>query len=141
MSTMSRTLTSIILLIMLALMLIAASCQERQQTFGTLQGTVNIGPIWPVERPGENPPVPPQVFEGRKVVIYNKSKTRRLKMIDLTQIAQSSKASYSIQLRPGAYIVDINHIGIDSASGLPKKVEIKPAQTVIVDIDIDTGIR
>jgi len=141
MSTASKVLIPITLLVMIAQMLIASGCQEGQQTFGTLQGTVNIGPVWPVERPGENLPVPSQVFEGRKVIIYNGSQTRILKTIDLTQIAQSSKASYSVQLKPGTYIVDINHSGIDSTSGLPKKVEIKPAQIIIVDIDIDTGIR
>ena len=128
-------------LLFLAIMLTAVSCQDGQQTSGTLQGTINIGPIWPVERPGENPPVPQQVFEGRKVVVYNQSQTKIVKTIDLTQIAQSSKASYSTQLKPGRYVVDINHIGIDSASEVPKKVEIKPGQTVTVDIDIDTGIR
>jgi hypothetical protein len=44
-------------------------------------------------------------------------------------------------LKPGIYTVDINRIGMDSSSDVPKQVEIKPDVTVSLDIDIDTGIR
>jgi hypothetical protein len=136
-----RKLILIVLSISIALLLLGAGCQEGQQAPGTLQGTVSIGPIWPVERPGQNPPVSPKVFEARKIIVYNKSKTRVVETLDLTQIDQSAKGSYSVQLKPGEYIVDINRIGIDSSSEVPRKVEIESGQTDIVDIDIDTGIR
>ncbi|MEE9583710.1 MAG: hypothetical protein V3W01_03515 [Dehalococcoidales bacterium] len=41
----------------------------------------------------------------------------------------------------GTYTVDINYSGIDSSPDVPKKIEIKPGETVRVEIDIDTGIR
>jgi len=136
-----RVFVLITLSILLALMATGTSCQNGQQATGTLQGAVTIGPIWPVERPGENPPAPPQVFEARKVVIYNKLGTKIVKTIDLSQIGQSSTANYSTQLKPGKYVVDISHIGIDRSSEVPTRIEIKPDQTVVVDIEIDTGIR
>ena len=141
MNRIQRVLVLVVLSILLALMLVGSGCHDGQQVQGTLQGTITIGPIQPVERPGENPPVSPKVFEARKGIIYNKSKTRVVETLGLTQIGQSAKGSYSIQLKPGEYVVDINRIGIDSSSDVPKKVEIESGQTVIVDIDIDTGIR
>ena len=141
MSRFKQGITLTILAILTALILVGPACQDGQQVPGTLQGTVSIGPIQPVERPGENPPASPKVFEARKVIIYNKSKTRVVETLGLTQIGQSAKGSYSIQLKPGEYVVDINRIGIDSSPDVPKRIEIESGQTVIVDIDIDTGIR
>jgi hypothetical protein len=57
------------------------------------------------------------------------------------QINQSSSASFSVQLTPGQYVVDITHGGIDRSGEVPKKIEIKSGQTMIIDITIDTGIR
>jgi hypothetical protein len=67
----SRSIVIVILIILVAAILIISGCQNGQQSTGTLEGTVTIGPIWPVERIGENRPVPPQVFEARKVIVYN----------------------------------------------------------------------
>ena len=137
----SKSTGIVALVLLLATTLNVTGCQNVQQTPGTLEGTVAIGPIWPVERPGENRPIPPQVFESRKVIVYNESKTKALKTIDLVQIGQSSKAKFNVQLTPGQYVVDITHGGIDRSSEVPKKIEIKPGQKVVVDINIDTGIR
>jgi len=136
-----RELVLIVVSILPVLLFFGTGCQEGQQVPGRLQGTVTIGPIQPVERPGEKPPVSPKVFEARKVIIYNKSKAKVVETLGLTQIGQSARGSYSIQLEPGEYVVDINHIGIDSSSEVPRKVEIESGQTVTVNIDIDTGIR
>jgi hypothetical protein len=137
----SRSLAIVLLAILVALILTVTGCQNEQQTTGTLEGAVIIGPIWPVERLGENRPVPPQVFEARKIIVYNESKTKALKTIDLIQIGHSSKASFSVQLTPGQYVVDITHGGIDRSGEVPKKIEIQSGQMVVVDINIDTGIR
>ncbi len=137
----SRRFIIAALFVLMASALLGIGCQNEQIAPGTLEGTVTIGPIWPVERPGEKQPVPPQIFEARKVVIYNQSKTKAVKEVDLIQIGQSAKAKYSVQLKPGKYVVDINRGGIDNSSDVPKKIDIQSGQIVIVDIDIDTGIR
>jgi len=126
---------------MLVTGLIFSGCYDGNMSNGTLQGTVDIGPIWPVERPGENRPVPPQVFTTRKIVIYNESGQTIVEQVDITQINQSAKGSYKVQLRPGTYIADILKSGIDRSGILPAKVQIKPDQIVVLNIDIDTGIR
>lgn len=130
-----------VLIILLSAALMVAGCRNSPEAPGTLRGTVSIGPIWPVERPGENPPVPPQVFQGRKVIIYNKSQTQVLQTVNLLQIDATAEASYLVQLKPGSYTVDINRNGMDSSSEVPARVEIRSGETVIIDINIDTGIR
>ena len=107
-----------------------------EENSGILQGLVTIGPITPVERPGEKPPVPPEVYEARKIMVYDKSGRNLIQQIDI-----DSEGRYAAHLRPGTYTVDINHIGIDSSNDVPKQVEIQSGITMRLDIDIDTGIR
>ena len=107
-----------------------------EENSGILQGIVTIGPITPVEKPGERPPVPPEVYEARKIVVYDKSGKTLIRQVDI-----DSDGRYVTHLNPGIYTIDINHIGVDSSNDVPKQVEIQLGITTRVDIDIDTGIR
>ncbi|MFC1864287.1 META domain-containing protein [Chloroflexota bacterium] len=107
-----------------------------EENSGILQGLVRIGPITPVERPGEKPPIPPEVYEARKIMVYDKSGRNLIQQIDI-----DSAGRYVAHLNPGTYTVDINHIGMDSSDDIPKQVEIQSGITIRLDIDIDTGIR
>lgn len=104
--------------------------------FGILEGRVTIGPLTPVEKPGEQPPVPCEIYEARKIMVYDKSGNNLVAQIDI-----GCDGRYSTELKPGIYVVDINRIGIDSSSDVPRTVEIKSGEVVKLDIDIDTGIR
>ena len=127
---------------MIAILLVSAlSCTKKAELPGTLEGTVSIGPIWPVERPGETPPVSPEVFAARKIMVYDEQGKKLMETVDITQIGQGVEGRYSIQLKPGDYVVDINKAGIDHSAEVPRTVEIKTGQTVTLDISIDTGIR
>ena len=130
---MRRTLT---LLALATAGLLLAGCSGDSTSTGTLEGRVTIGPISPVEQPGEKPPAPPEVYEARKIMVYDSNGSRLIKEVNLGQ-----DGYYSTTLKPGTYTVDINHIGIDSSSDVPIKIEISPGETVSLDIDIDTGIR
>jgi hypothetical protein len=44
-----------------------------EENSGKLQGLVTIGPITPVKKLGEKPPIPPEVYEARKIMVYEKS--------------------------------------------------------------------
>jgi hypothetical protein len=48
---------------------------------------------------------------------------------------------YSFRLKPGIYIVDIHHVGIDRSPDMPETVTIHAGETVTLDISIDTGMR
>ena len=88
-------------------------------------------------REGEQEPtLPPGAFAGRAVVIFDVSGKR-----ELARVAIGSDGGFRIGLPEVVYQVDINHLGIDRAAGLPAQVQIRPGETTWLDIEIDTGIR
>ena len=116
--------------------LFLAACADGAGEPGRLEGKVTIGPIVPVERPGETYEVPCEVYEARKVMVYDHNHDKLVKQVDI-----DCNGHYSVALQPGEYVVDINRIGIDHSSEVPATVEITSGETVSLDIDIDTGIR
>lgn len=131
------------LLILLVLLgaVFAVSCCPGGPESVLLQGAVTIGPIWPVEQPGENPPVPPEVFSSRYLIIYDESSKRLVREVYFTQIDQSAMGYYTAQIAPGTYVIDINHLGVDTADNLPITITVTEDETVTIDVNIDTGIR
>ncbi len=103
---------------------------------GMLAGTVTIGPLSPVERPGITPTPAPEVYDARKIMVYDASGNKLIKEVSLNH-----DGTYSVNLNPGVYLVDIKHTGMDRSSDVPKTVEIKAGESVRLDISIDTGIR
>ena len=135
-----------ILLVLLAIGLLAGSAAGLSCCPGgpenvLLQGAVTIGPITPVEKEGECPPVPAEVFQERKLIIYDESGKNLVREVYFTQIGQGATGYYTAQIGPGTYVVDINHVGVDSAANLPVKITVTGDETVTIDVDIDTGIR
>ena len=117
------------------------ACQAGGAQIGLLQGSVSIGPIWPVETPGQTQPVPPEVFSTRKILIYDASGNNLVHEVSIYQIDQTANGYYAVQLETGTYTVDTNTMGIGGAGNLPKQITISPGETVTLNIDIDTGIR
>ena len=125
----------------LLVILLAVSCQPGGAESVLLQGAVTIGPISPVEKPGECPPVPPEVFSTRYLIIYDETGKNLVREVYFTQIDQSAMGYYTAQIAPGTYVIDIAHTGIDRADGLPVKITVSADETVTIDVNIDTGIR
>ncbi len=125
-----------ILIAVLILSVLLAGCSSGAQPPGILEGQVTIGPLTPVQKPGPPPPVPPEVYQARKIMVYDNSGKKLIQKIDI-----DNNGRYRVEVLPGTYVVDINRIGIDHSKDLPKTVEIKSGQTVTLNIDIDTGIR
>lgn len=112
-------------------------CAPRPQKVGTIEGHVTIGPLTPVVRVDEPTPTPnPEVYAAREVVIF-KADGKTI----YTRLKINPDGNYQSGLPIGTYVIDINHIGIDTAKDLPLKVEITENAVTRVDIDIDTGIR
>ena len=134
----------LVLLLVISVLLMgisAASCQPGGAESVLLQGSVTIGPIQPVEQPGENPPVPPEVFNSRYLIIYDESGKRLVREVYFTQIGRGATGYYTAQIAPGTYVIDINHLGMDRAANLPVTISVIADETVTIDVDIDTGIR
>ena len=115
--------------------------------YGILQGKVTIGPLCPVEPCKLPPEQVAQIYEARKVIIYEQSTKVKIAEFNLNQ-----NGEYSLSLKPGSYIVDItdaegNELSLDLSKRprigniIPKEVELKTGDKVILDFDIDTGIR
>jgi hypothetical protein len=125
----------VLFLILVVLMASLTACGEPAEP-GTLHGKVTIGPLQPVATPGEPAEVPCEVYEARKIMVYNKSGDKLVEQVDI-----DCDGRYSVKLEPGTYTVDINRIGVDFSKGLPAQVEIESGLTTRLDVDIDTGIR
>jgi len=111
-----------------------AGCKKEE---GWLTGRVTIGPLAPVAQAGVPEPTPdPAVYAARQVVVFNAKSGA-----EVLRTGIDTSGQYRVALPAGSYVVDINHAGIDTASGLPLTVEVRANEETRVDIAIDTGIR
>ncbi|HUS70177.1 MAG TPA: hypothetical protein VM075_05290 [Anaerolineae bacterium] len=125
------------MLLLVALMLLVSSCVPVPEQTGVLEGHVTIGPLVPVVREGEPEPTPgPKVYASRQIVIYAQDG-----QTEVARVQIDGQGNYRVELAVGTYVVDINHVGIDSAKELPRTVEIAAGQVTLLDVEIDTGIR
>lgn len=130
-----------ILLVGLAITLAFASgCAQGQDSAtsqkGSVEGKVTIAPLCPVEPCQISTDQKARIYGARKIVIYTQDRAAVVKEISLDE-----DGYYRTDLNPGYYVVDINRLGIDSSSAVPKEVGIEAGQIIRLDIDIDTGIR
>jgi len=117
--------------------MMTGACSQVAPKTGWLEGQVTIGPLIPVVREGESPPTPaPEVFESREIIVFKPNGTSEVMRVPLDDVGK-----FRSELPVGAYVVDINHIGIDFAKGYPKEVEIREGEITRLEVDIDTGIR
>jgi len=124
-----------LVVLMAALALAAAGCKRAANGF--LEGAVTVGPLTPVERmDAPSPTPPPEVYTSRALNVFKVDGVTLVKRVPF-----EPDGSYRVELPPGTYVVDIEHSGIDSASGLPTSTTIRSGETTRLDIDIDTGIR
>ena len=123
--------------VVLSLMLLLAPCAPPPRETGVLQGHVIIGPLVPVVREGEPEPTPaPEVYATRQMVIYAEDGRT-----EVTRVQIDAQGNYRVTLPMGAYVVDVNHVGIDVAKELPKTVEIAGGETTRLDMEVDTRLR
>jgi len=124
-----------ILLVIVALTM--GGCGPRSVATGTLEGTVTVGPLTPVQRESEPPPtVPPQVYTSRRLIISSADGGR-----EIARIQFAADGTYQATLPAGRYQVDLQPNGIDRANQLPAAVDIEADQITRLDVSIDTGIR
>ena len=76
------------------------------------------------------------MFADRKIVAHEADGETPVVQADIGPTGE-----YEVNLRPGEYVIDINHLGVDSADGFPQDVAIRSGQTTVLDASIDTGIR
>jgi hypothetical protein len=128
-----KDLKNIVVFLMLSTFFIVAGCTS---TMGRLEGTVSVGPLTPVERVGvPTPTPPPEVFTSRGIKLFNSLG------ILVKEVHFNADGTYSVELYPGKYRVELLSTGIEHATELPATVQIFSNQTTTLNISIDTGIR
>lgn len=129
----------------LALVTVLAACNgsssptdpAASQAHGRLSGTVTIGPNCPgPSTTTQACPTPPDAYAARKILVYDATKTKLLFTVDI-----DSQGLYTILLVPGMYTVDFRGSGADRTGDLPQVVTIVANGTVVLNVNIDTGIR
>ena len=124
-------------LLLVAMIVLSASCTPVPEEEGILEGHVTIGPLVPVVQDGGPEPTPaPDVCAGRQIVIYAQDG-----QTEITRVQIAARGNYRVTLPVGTYVVDINRLGIDRGIELPKTVRIVGGQTTRLDVEVDTGIR
>ncbi|NND79302.1 MAG: hypothetical protein HKP42_11595 [Maribacter sp.] len=104
---------------------------------GLLTGTITIGPLCPVETFPPDPNCQPTeaTFKAWPIGVWTADKQTKL-----GQLEPAMDGSYNFELSEGTYLIDleIQHL---FGTTLPETIKIRPDETVILNIDIDTGIR
>jgi hypothetical protein len=119
------------------MLLFASACSLASPEVGVLEGHVTIGPLVPAVQVGVPEPTPaPEVYAARQILVFGEAGDREVARFEI-----DAQGNFGGELPEGRYLVDINRIGIDSAAGYPRIVEIVAGQVTRVDVDIDTGIR
>ena len=151
-----------LLFIAIMSVILMSSCSDQENTIleisepdseilepsnGVVQGKVTIGPLCPVE-PCKLPPEQiAKIYQARKVIVYEQPAK-----IKAAEMNLNPNGEYSFSLKQGQYIIDItdalgNELPLDVSqrprlgSAIPKEVRLKAGEKVVVDFDIDTGIR
>ena len=126
--------------LLLFAVLLNCSCDQQQMQIvekGFLEGKVTIGPLCPVETVPPDPACQPSqdTYDAWPIVIWTAVKKTKIATID-----PDLDGNYLIDLPKGSYLVDLDKQHRFNKS-LPALIIIKPNETSLLNIDIDTGIR
>jgi len=128
------------ILVFLAGLLLFSGCDKQANLEnGFLEGTISIGPICPVET---DPPAPgclptAETYKAYPVYVCTPDGSKKIALI-----SPALDGTFKTELAPGNYLIILDKVQIKiGGSNLPQEVTIKPLETTVISIDIDTGIR
>ena len=127
-------------ILLLFAVLLNWSCDQQQMQIvekGFLEGKVTIGPLCPVETVPPDPACLPSqdTYNAWPIVIWTADKKTKIAAID-----PDLNGNYLVDLPIGNYLIDLDKQHRFNMS-LPALIIIKPYETSLLNIDIDTGIR
>jgi hypothetical protein len=106
---------------------------QRTQT-GVIEGKVTIGPFSPVES-SSGSTVPPGTYSSRSIVL-------KPWLGETIYVPLNEDGFFHAEVKAGSYQVTLSDcVFLGCSSSLPRDVVVKPGETTIMHIDIDTGIR
>jgi len=130
-----RSYRRIVSVVAVGLMLVTAISilLQRTQT-GVIEGKVTIGPFSPVEPP-TGPTVPPGTYSSRSLIL-------KPWLGKTVYVPLDEDGFFHAEVNAGSYQVTLSNCTfLGCSSSLPRTVEVKPGETTVLNIDIDTGIR
>lgn len=105
---------------------------------GTITGTVDIGPICPIE------PCPVSVanpYLSRKIILQRREDSKGAADVPI-YIALNSDGTFREDVPADIYTLTLSDCNFQACRfALPKTVEVQSGQMATVDIHIDTGVR
>lgn len=119
--------------------LIAAGCTQISGNSGTIIGQVTIGPLQPVQRVGDIEPTPsPEMYAAWQIVVYTEDLRREIARTEIT-----SDGLYQIDLPVSSYAVTAEPVRNNGGPGGSEVyfVEVTKDEVLVLNLDIDTGIR
>lgn len=99
---------------------------------GVLEGKVSIVSQ---SLDGIDQPYPPEVYQPRKIVVYNIDRTVFIRQVDIDEYGY-----YRVELSPGTYVIDINYFQYDTSDVVPRKLNIEAGKAYMFDIGFDTEL-
>lgn len=107
------------------------------KTYGTLAGKVSIGPNCPVERVDMPCPASSEAYASREFLVLSSDQKQTI-----ASFHANANGNYSVSLPASNYVVVSAQTGMGYLSkDLPHTVTLESGKTVILNIDVDTGIR
>ena len=128
------------ILLFLLVLAVFASCDDKKTNgSGFLKGTISIGPLCPVERIPPDPACSPtaETYKAYQVDVYSSDGVNKV-----AELNPSLDGSFLTGLPAGNYKINLEK-GILSIGGsnLPLEITIESNDTILINIEIDTGIR
>lgn len=123
----------IILAIVAAMFLMASSCSFMQADKDTgIKGTVTIGPINPVSKPGEPDSIP---YPDASFIVRSLSSGKKIKGIS------DKDGEFKVLVPEGRYIIESESEGMQLPFLKPIEVEVVKGSFTEVTVGFDSGIR
>ncbi len=130
----------ILLICVIPVLTLGIACNNEQNRIignGFLEGKVSIGPLCPVEMFPPDPACQPteETYKNWPIAVWTTDQKTKL-----VQIQPKLDGTYIIELPEGMFLVDleVQHM---FDKNLPATVNIKPGETAMLNIEINTGIR
>lgn len=134
----SHSILAMLMLIVSVLVLTGCSSQNSPVLkSGVVSGNITIDPLCPVQIIPPDPNCLPtqETYNAWPIAIWTADKKTKIGLIQ-----PKLDGTYEFELLEGNYIIDIDKKHF-FGSNLPASVKIEPDETILLNIDIDTGIR
>ncbi len=131
---MKTLLTVFLVAMVMAVVLIAAACQNSEPLNSGIKGTAMLGPINPVETTGETNEAP---YPDAIIIIKNASGSK-----EIARTKTAEDGTFTIALSEGSYSVEgLSAEGTMLPYAAPFEVQVEKDKYTDIMVSFDTGIR